>query len=96
MEHMTMTAATATNTAGTATSEARSGTVYISERGWKYRVMGGIGGGTFKARYQKPGKSSWKGLAQLPWRDTFEEAQADLDRLAQTHGWKPWEKEAAT
>ena len=69
------------------------GRKYISERGWKYKVMSGLGENTFKARYQKPEKSGgvgWKGMTQLPWRDTFEEAQADLDRLAQQHGWKEW------
>ena len=60
---------------------------YIDERGWQYRVMGGIGG-SFKARYLKPGASSWKGVAALEWRWRFEEAQADLDRMAQAKGWE--------
>ena len=68
--------------------EKQTGHMYVSDRGWKYKVMGGIGGGTFKARYQKPDKGGWKGVAQLPWRDTFEEAQEDLDRLARSHKWK--------
>lgn len=65
--------------------------VYIDQRGWKYKVMGGIGLNTFKARYQKPEKSGsdgWKGLAALPWRSTFEEAQADPDEYARKKGWK--------
>ncbi len=28
--------------------------IYIDDRGWRYKVMPGIGGETFKARYQKP------------------------------------------
>ena len=68
---------------------------YIDGRGWKYKVMPGIGGDTFKARYQKAekqGSEGWYGLRSLPWRDTFDEAQGDLDRLAQEKGWKEWQE----
>lgn len=65
------------------------GKTYTDGRGWRYRVMGGIGG-TFKARYLKPGASSWKGVAALEWRGSAEQAQADLDRMA---GEKHWEAE---
>lgn len=67
---------------------------YIDARGWKYKVMGGIGENTYKARYQKPEKSGdvgWKGLGAVPWRNTFEEAQANLDRLAKEKGWREWQ-----
>lgn len=66
---------------------------YIDARGWKYRVMSGIGGDTFKARYQKPektGSDGWKGVAAVPWRKTFDEAQEDLNRLACDRGWEVW------
>lgn len=63
------------------------GQTYVDGRGWQYRVMGGIGG-SFKARYLKPGASIWKGVAALEWRGSFEEAQADLDRMAQAKGWE--------
>ena len=66
---------------------------YIDNRGWKYQVMGGLGENTFKARYQKPehqGNVGWKGLTAVPWRTTVEEAQVDLDRLAEKKGWKEW------
>ena len=67
---------------------------YIDARGWKDQVMSGIGSDpAFKARYQKPEKQGdvgWKGLAAVPWRQTREEAQADLDRLAKENGWKEW------
>ena len=66
---------------------------YIDNRGWKYQVMSGLGQDTFKARYQRPekhGDVGWKGLASVPWRKTFEEAQADLDQLAEKKGWKEW------
>lgn len=66
---------------------------YIDERGWKYQVMGGIGEGAFKARYQKPEKSGaagWKGLTAVPWRETFDEAQADLNAYAKKKGWAVW------
>lgn len=63
---------------------------YVDERGWKYKVMSGIGPNAFKARYQKPdqdGADGWKSVTTLPWRSTFDEAQADLDRIAQQRGW---------
>ena len=67
---------------------------YIDDRGWKYQVMSGIGSDpAFKARYQKPEKQGdvgWKGLAAVPWRPSREEAQADLDRLAEKKGWAEW------
>ena len=70
------------------------GTKYIDARGWKYQVMSGIGPDSFKARYQKPDKNDavcgWKGVAAVPWRGTFSEAQADLDRLAKKRGWEVW------
>ena len=66
---------------------------YIDSRGWKYQVMGGLGEGAFKARYQRPekhGDVGWKGLAAVPWRGSREEAQADLDQLAEKKGWTEW------
>ena len=73
----------------------QTGTMYISDTGRKYKVMAGIGDTpTFKARFQRAEKSGgvgWKGVNQLPWRPTFAEAQADLDRLAAKHGWSVWE-----
>ena len=67
---------------------------YIDARGWKYQVMGGIGSEpAYKARSQKPDKhglDGWKCLAKLPWRKTVEEAQADLDQLAERKGWSEW------
>lgn len=66
---------------------------YIDDRGWKYKVMPGISGSTFKARYQKPekqGSIGWKGLTAVPWRDSFDEAQADLNEYAKRKGWSEW------
>jgi len=31
-------------------------------------------------------------VKSLPWRDTREEAQADLDAVAQKHGWQHYEE----
>ena len=66
---------------------------YIDSRGQKYQVMGGIGLDTYKGRYQKADRSGsayWHGIRSLPWRNTAEEAQADLDAMAQRKGWKEW------
>ena len=72
----------------------QTSTKYIDARSWKYKVMSGIGSDCFKARYQQPDKddsvSGWKGVAAVPWRTTFAEAQADLDRLAKERGWEVW------
>lgn len=72
------------------------GKKYIDERGWKYKVMGGIGGTEYKARYQKPDKhgehSGWRGLSSVPWRSTFDRAQTDLDRTAKEKGWQEWQE----
>ena len=67
---------------------------YIDNRGWKYQVMSGLGEGAFKARYQKPdhqGNVGWKGLVTVPWRQSREAAQTDLDQLAEKKGWKVWQ-----
>ena len=61
--------------------------IYIDSRGWKYQVMPGIGSGTYKARYQKPGNGRWSCCANLPWRSTLGEAEADLKALAARKGW---------
>lgn len=66
---------------------------YIDSRGQKYQVMGGIGPNTYKARYQKADRSGsdcWHGVRSLPWRNTAEEAQSDLDAMAEKKGWKEW------
>lgn len=68
---------------------------YIDSRGWKYQVMGGLGTNAYKARYQRPekrGNIGWKGLAGVPWRQSREAAQADLDQMAARKGWKEWQE----
>ncbi len=63
--------------------------MYEDGRGWKYKVMSGIGPNRFKARYCKPDKpKSWKGLHCVPWRLTNVEAQKDLDAIAALKGWR--------
>lgn len=60
---------------------------YIDKRGWIYKVMGGIGSGKYKARYQKPGETGWKCYKRLEWHECFDHAQSDLNALAQEKGW---------
>ena len=62
---------------------------YKDKRGWRYKVMPGIGPSAFKTRCLRPDKAdtdSWKCYAKLPWRNTFDEAQADLDGYASEKG----------
>lgn len=61
---------------------------YKDERGWLYRVMRGIGENTYKARYQKPGKTGWKCMVKMEWRDSFDKAQSDLNALAKEKAWE--------
>ncbi len=66
---------------------------YIDKRGWKYQVMSGLSDNSFKARYPRPekqGNVGRKGLAAGPWRQTREDAQADIDQLAEKKGWSKW------
>lgn len=62
---------------------------YIDNRGWKYRVMGGLGGVGFKGRYQKPGKTGWKCMRNLEWWESFDQAQSELNAMAESKGWSP-------
>lgn len=53
----------------------------------------GMGPDTYKGRYQKADRSGsdcWHGVRSLPWRNTAEEAQADLDTMAKRKGWQEW------
>ena len=64
---------------------------WTDKRGWKYRVMSGIGN-TYKGRYQDnqhSGQTGWKGMRQLPWRENFDEAQEDLNKYASSKNWTP-------
>lgn len=66
---------------------------YIDHRGWKYSVKSGIGGDNFKACYQRPdkqGNDGWHGVRNLPRREYFDEAQADLNQLAEKKGWREY------
>lgn len=70
-------------------------TRYVDDRGWTYFVRPGIGGDCFKTFYKKPDKTPWpkeRAYRNLPWRDTPEAAQRDLDALAYAKGWKLKEK----
>lgn len=60
---------------------------YIDNRGWKYRVMSGLGV-EFKGRYQKPGKTGWKCMRNLEWRESFDQAQSELNEMAESKGWR--------
>lgn len=60
-------------------------TSYQDNRGWKFRVKTGLDENTCKAFYQKAeysGSASWHGVRSLPWRESFYEAQKDLDEYA--------------
>ncbi len=66
--------------------------IYCDARGWRYKVMPGLGRNTWKGRYQKSDQDSastgWHGIRTLPWRNNEEEAEADLAKLARKKGWR--------
>lgn len=69
---------------------------YEDKRGYTYFVRSGIGG-VFKAFYTKPGTKKQKSCAVFKeWRNSFTEAQADLNRVAKERGWTPIQKEEAS
>ncbi len=59
---------------------------YVDNRGWIYQVMSGIGQSSYKGRYFKPGKFG-RCMQNLPWRDSFDDAQRDLNLLAKSKRW---------
>ena len=69
---------------------------YRDARGWTYFVRGGLQDQykTFvKKDPTKPagiGEHAYRGL---PWRETFDKAQEDLNRLAQAKGWEVFKPE---
>lgn len=60
---------------------------YQDSRGWMYFVRGGLGENQFKAFYRKPDKYP-HAYRNTPWRETADQAQEDLDKLATVKGWK--------
>jgi len=60
---------------------------YEDERGWQYFVRSGIGSENFKIFYLKPGKNGGHGYRGTPWRDSFDEAQSDLNTVAEKKHW---------
>ena len=65
-----------------------SSKIYEDSRGWRYRVMPGLGDDTFKGRYNKPGEQGWHCMRQMPWRDRVEAAEIDLAAYAGDKGWR--------
>jgi len=68
-------------------TECRFVKTYIDNRNWLYKVMPGIGMNSFKARYKKPNINAWKCMHNLLWRESFDEAQSDLNAMAKMKKW---------
>ncbi|WP_434132171.1 hypothetical protein KIAC18_003960 [Sporomusa sphaeroides] len=76
------------NTFHTEDSLCRFVKTYVDERGWKYFVRKGIGP-NYKTFYKKPGKTGdGHGCRLTEWRESFNEAQSDLNKLAKAKGWQ--------
>jgi len=71
--------------------------MFVDENGRTFKVMGPIQqkgrrhNGKYKVGYSFKGFKTWyiSTHRQIDWRDTFDEAQADLNRLAARKGWTP-------
>lgn len=63
--------------------------VYRDAEGVTYKVMPGVGEGSFVGRRNRAGSPCWRKVSRLAQRSTFEEAQVDLDELAARSGWRP-------
>lgn len=61
---------------------------YVDKRGWIYFVRAGIGLNTYKIFYKKPNKTGAHSYKATDWKDTFTEAQIQLNQLAKEKGWK--------
>jgi hypothetical protein len=63
---------------------------YTDNRGWLYKIKSGIGGDMFKGFYRKPDReidACWHAMNNLTWSKYFDEAQSDLNALAEKKGW---------
>ena len=58
--------------------------IYIDGRGWTYEVWEGLGD-KMKARSERPDRTRKRFVPTLPWRETWEEAEADLKLYAEKH-----------
>jgi hypothetical protein len=63
---------------------------FKDERGWVFFVRAGLGLNTFKTFTLKPGKFGEHccKIRTLDWRNSFQEAQEDLNRVAKERGWE--------
>lgn len=62
--------------------------IYRDSRGWTYEVRDGLrntetGHTPYKAWSSRPGSGKHKFVNSLPWRDTREQAEADLQAWAE-------------
>lgn len=63
---------------------------FVDDRGWRHKVMEGLGESNYKARFLKPGKAGWHCMRQLEWRNSFDAAQSDLNAYAKAKGWEEY------
>lgn len=67
---------------------------FEDKRGYRYFVRKGIADTGFKTFYTVPGKAKQRSCQTIKeWRDTFVEAQMDLNKVAKERCWTVVEKE---
>ncbi len=65
---------------------------FFDDRGRRYYVRAGIGRGTYKTFVRGPGGKEYC-CGALLWRNSFSEAQTDLNKLGWRKGWREKRKE---
>lgn len=65
-------------------------TEYIDKHGWRFSVMHCRD--VWKACYNKPYRNIWQEVDALPWRESREDAEHDLEVYAEAHGMKKVEE----
>lgn len=68
---------------------------FVDERGWIYFVRSGIGENAYKTFYKKP-DGKVKGCSMVEWKETFCEAQMELNNLAKKKKWRIYENKQHT
>lgn len=63
-------------------------------RGWQFFVRSGMGSDSFNTFYVKAGTKKQRSCSMTQFRDSFAQAQEDLNKLAEERGWKVVPKDA--
>ncbi len=66
--------------------------IYIDAREWLFKVMYDDYDKGYKSHYKRPGRKGWSRMSHFEFRESFDDAQADLNSYAEKKGWKEWKE----